>query len=240
MGAKIDNRIWLLITAVVAIAVLAGGWFLGAQPLVNSALESDQQRTTIQTQNETAKLQLSKLAAAKRDLTALESERDEVTASVPKSLAGADFLRSINAMATQNGVTVEEITFDNVTPYSAPTATAGGETAAPVDSSASPSASASATPTPTPVAGPATDPTITAENFVLVGVQLKVSGDSASLLNFAHAVQTGERLVLVNTFSIKSSQGEDGGVPSMDLGGFVYVLNTAAAAAAATTAPANG
>lgn len=239
MSTKIDNRIWLVITIVVALALLAGSWFIGAQPLMNSALASGAQLVSVQAQNDLTKQQLSKLAEAKRDLPDLEDERDRVVASVPSTLAGSAFIKSINEMAAARGVTVEELTFGAATPYSAPNASAGGETAAPVENGASASPSASvptADETAVPeVPGPATDPSVTASNFVLVAMTLKVSGARDALLAFANDIQTGDRLVLVNSFTVGAEGDTEGAAPTLELGGFVYVLNAAAAAAATPT-----
>lgn len=89
----------------------------------------------------------------------------------------------------------------------------------------------------TPVAGPATNPRITSNNFIVVPVQFSVTGDYSSVLNFVHEVQVGARLFLIsNLSSMGATDGKAVAVhgnksgPNVlqkvdaTVGGYVYVL----------------
>ena len=83
---------------------------------------------------------------------------------------------------------------------------------------------------------PVTDPLVTADNFVLVPVNITVRGGWNELLAFSHAVQTGQRLVLVTTLS---SASDEGGF-QFTLSGTIYALQRPGAPAVDTAADTEG
>jgi Tfp pilus assembly protein PilO len=212
---KLGTQIWSVITAVVVIALVAGGWFLGASPLLDAKGKSDTSRAEIAVQNDVLAAQIDALQEKKADLPQLEARAAELEDAIPGEVGGAVFIRSLNDLATASGVTLTSITISDGTAYEAPPEGEDIE-GAPV---------------------PMTNALITGENFVLVPVTIAVEGGWSELLAFVHAVQTGKRLVLVT--SLASSGGEEGSY-QFQLGGTMYALQRPGAPRIDTSGVAGG
>lgn len=195
---KLGTKIWGVITFVVAVGLVAGGWFLGVSPLLGVKATADQKRTAIATQNALLASQITALEAKEAELPELQARADSLERAVPSGVDGAAFIRDLNDLAIASGVTIASITITDGSAYEQPVAGADVE-GAPV---------------------PVTDPLITPENFVLVPVTISVTGGWNELLAFSHSLQTGQRLVLVT--SISSSSGDAG--YQFIIGGTMYAL----------------
>lgn len=219
---KLGTKVWGVITFVVAVALVAGGWFLGVSPLLGVKATADKNRTALATQNDVLAGQIAALEAKKAELPELQDRAVSLERSVPSEVDGAAFIRDLNDLANASGVTIQSIVITDGSVYGQPADGTDVE-GAPV---------------------PVTDPLITSENFVLVPVTVTVAGGWNELLAFSHALQTGQRLVLVT--SISSSAGESG--YQFILGGTMYalqrpggpVVDTTADTAGTATEPAAG
>jgi Tfp pilus assembly protein PilO len=182
---KLGTQIWGVITVVVVGGLVAGGWFLGAAPLLDAKAKADQSRTQIATQNALISAQITALEAKRAEMPDLEIRAAELEGAIPSEVGGGDFIRGLNDLATANGATIKSIAISNGSTYQPP---APGEDldGAPV---------------------PLTNSLITAENFVLVPVSVSVEGGWNELLAFVHAMQTGKRLVLVTSLSSSTIDG---------------------------------
>jgi Tfp pilus assembly protein PilO len=242
------NKLSFVIAIVAAVVVLAGGFFLGVQPQLASASANDTQRATIESTNATNRTELKRLEKQFTKLGGMRSELATLTASIPAKPNTPSFVKSVGDAADGAGVTVTAVTFSDAAAYTAPGQAAAGTDTTPT-ASASPSASASATATPSPSAtptGPATvtNEAITSSNFTVIPVSISVEGSYLNALAFTKAVQTGKRLFLVNSIvSAPKSTADDSGSSASTaedavwtLAGYVFVLDTTAAAAPATTA----
>jgi Tfp pilus assembly protein PilO len=196
---KFGTQIWGLITVVVVIAALAAGWFLGVSPQLTAQAQAESQRQAALAQNQGIRATIENLQKQKDNLPAYEKRAAELRVAIPSDLEGAAFIRSLNDLANASGVTIEQISINEIVAYSPP-----GET-----DKASPLA-------PDPV----TDSRITSDNFLLVPVSLSVSGGWNEVLAFTHGVQTGNRLTLVT----KVSTTGDGTTFTTTLDGAMYVL----------------
>lgn len=240
---KLDNRIWVLITVVLSGAILAAAWFLGVDPQLQAMSTASAQLASVQSANQAARSQVNALQAKNDELPQLTSQLRELQKSVPPGVAGAAFIGELNTMASSNGVQLTNLTLGAPQAYAPPVAEASaatpsaGSTPAP-SSSASPSPSPAATPsTPAldPKISPVTDGLITADNFVLVPVDLEVAGSQDGVLGFLKSLQRGPRLLLVTT--LDTQEENKGASRKLKVSGFVYVLRQSTAA---TTAAANG
>jgi Tfp pilus assembly protein PilO len=214
---SLGHQLKVLITVVIMIAVVAGGWMLGVQPALASALAADEARTQVLNQNEAMRAELAALEAAAAELPALEDDLAKLNASIPVSEDSSALLDGIHDLARKAGVVVDGVTLEDPQPYAPPAAPAAPATDDTAESD--PVAEAAVDPLQ-----PLTDPRITPANFVLVPVTVTVSGSFGDVLDFVRGVQTGSRLFLVNKLTSAADAEGDGSKFAATVGGFVYVL----------------
>lgn len=219
------NRLSLFVALAATLVVLAGGWFLGAQPQLAQASDNSAQQADIDATNARNRAELHRLEKAYTSLDATKAELAALRASIPSSTDTASLLTQLNGAGAASGVTVTSITIGDPKSYT-PVAAEPDASA-----SASPSAEATASAAPTAAATPAaptphSDAQITSANFVVVPVTVAVKGSYDQAIAFTKHVQNGDRLFLVNGLAATSS--DSGGAPmddqSWSLSGYVYVL----------------
>jgi Tfp pilus assembly protein PilO len=218
-------RLWLLGGVLVIVALLGGGWLVGAAPLLDAAAQAATSQQTAESQTHLMRLRLGQLQAASQRIDELKAQAAAGERAVPSRLDAEAFIRRVNEVAAKDGLTVGSIVPGDAQAYTSP-APAVVATGTPVG--AAPSASPSPTPAPsaaaaaaTPVTA-ATDPLITASDLVVIPITVTVQGSTAETLQFAHDIQNDERLFLVNGFSTTQS-GSGSGVAAT-LKGYVYAL----------------
>jgi hypothetical protein len=237
------NRLWIIggALATVAIAVLA--YFVGISPQLAQAKAADQQKTQAQAQLQQAELALASLKRQYASIGALTAQLAAVQQSVPGTTRVTDFVRQVQGQAAAAGAAIDSITVGEPTPYAQQAAAGTGAT-----STASPAATSAASPAATaaptaPASGPApnpsanatapavapplaTDPSVTASNFVLLPVSISASGAQPALMSFTKQLQeTGPRLFLVDSIDVNvGGAGAPGGASTASISGFIYVL----------------
>lgn len=234
-------RIWMLGSAIVALLVVAGGWFLGISPLLTAASAGKTETENVEATNAVQAAALAKLKQQYTGIDALKVDLAELRESVPADADIAGFLRELSAIATASGVTVETFTASDALPYAAPApevveeapaadatipegATATGETAETAPVAATTSAAGV----------PAAPVALDAANFISIPLGISVTGDSAQSLEFVSRLQSSERLYLLTDLSIAT---DDAGVVTTELTGYIYVMLSGASGAAS---PADG
>lgn len=205
---KLSTQVWGLLTFVVVVGVLAAGWFLGVSPQLAGQAQAESLRKSALAQNDGIRATIADLKDKQDQLAEFQSRDAELQRAIPSSVESAEFLSGLNALAAASGVTIEQISLNEVTPYTPPGAADASDLA------------------PAPV----TDSRINGENFYLVPVSISVSGGWAEVLAFTHGVQTNGRLVLVT----KVSTTGDGTTFTTTLDGAMYVLIRPEAPAAST------
>ncbi|BDZ45114.1 type 4a pilus biogenesis protein PilO [Naasia aerilata] len=216
MTLALDHRTKVLIAVVLMLALAVGGWLIGVQPALGSALAAAAQEADVCVQNDAARAQLAQLEEANKNLPALKEQLTALQQSVPSTPSTAALLADLNGLAASSGVAIDRFTVDASAPYTAPGTDATG--AAPADAAAAPAVD--------PKLVPLTDPRITETNLVVVPVSVDVSGGFDSVLGFLSGIQTSHRLFLVTRISSVSDadQGGDAGTVKATVAGFVYVL----------------
>ncbi|PZQ90468.1 MAG: hypothetical protein DI534_04485 [Leifsonia xyli] len=240
---KLGTQVWGLITVVVVIGVLAAGWFLGVSPQLTAQAQADSQRAAAVAQNQGIETTIADLKKKKADLASYEKRSAEIEKIIPSGIDGAAFIQTINDLASSTGVVVEQISLNDVVPYTPPAAApdaaatdgsksddAKTDDGAKTDSATTADAPAAAT-TSSGAPAPLTDSRITGANFLLVPVTVAVSGNWDQVLAFTHGIQTGDRLMLVTKVD---TSGENGTFKAT-LSGTIYVLIRPQAPAAAGT-----
>ncbi|MFJ2978556.1 hypothetical protein ACIPEP_06835 [Curtobacterium sp. NPDC087082] len=244
------NKLSLIVAGFAALALALGGWFVGVQPQLAAASTSAQQRSDIDSRNDTVRAELARLEKQYSELGTLKADLATLEASIPESTDTTPFIKELNQLAEANGLTISSLTFGDAQAYVPP-----ASTAAPADGSATaaaiPAPSATAEPTggsSTAVAAPktVTDPLITASNFIVIPVSVSVDGSDAQAMAFTSGVQKGARLFLVNSIGTGSTQGEttgdeapasaDTGSTTWTLSGFIFVLDGASGGTSGTVA----
>jgi Tfp pilus assembly protein PilO len=207
------NRLWIIGAVVTIVVIIGGGWIVGIQPQMTAITNADQKRVSVQLQNATNQALLIKLKKDYEGIAALKEQLSILRGAVPSSAQIPTFVTELNTLANSHQVTVKSIAVSDAKPYA-------------------PSVSSSGT---GPVVG-TTNAKITGTNFVLIPVQLSVSGSYAKVLDFVHQVQTGSRLFFVSTLTSSGSTDTKGTINTKrasaaspeqvdaTIGGLVYVL----------------
>src|SRR4051794_13009198 len=98
-----DNRIWGILTLLAVVALLAGGWFIGASPFIDAANAADGQRQDAINRNQQLQAELVALEKAKQDLPDMEAEAALLQESIPADTESSAFITSLNDMAGAYG-----------------------------------------------------------------------------------------------------------------------------------------
>jgi Tfp pilus assembly protein PilO len=205
----INLRIWGAACGAAAIAVLAGGWFLGVQPAFAAAADATQNANGIDAQNQATRVKLATLSKAAAKLDALEADNGVLLKSVPSVLKPNTFIRRIGEVAALDGVSVVSITPGDAVAYSPPASASGAAAAATAGGAPAPALAK-------------TDPLITAANFTAVPVNVSISGSPTAVLQFTHDIQNDERVFSID--GIQSTKNDDSADVTTSLSGYIYVL----------------
>jgi Tfp pilus assembly protein PilO len=199
-----SHRIISGLTIFLMVAVVAAGWFLIAQPQVAAAQAGGGQLSAAQSQISTAQAQLTALKAAKGKLPELKAKLASLRQSIPDNLDAAAFIREVSSLADAQGVKVTAVDVSDAVLYAAPGASATSTPVASPSASASPTPSASATAAPSTAAAETegwsapTDPAISSSDFATIPLSVTFNGPWSQVTAFVSALQTGQRLYLVN------------------------------------------
>jgi Tfp pilus assembly protein PilO len=211
------NRVWVFgaVSALIGIAVL--GWFVGISPQLAAVASTNQNRAIIMNQNRVSEVLLARLKRDYLGIDALKTRIASLQVAVPTSAQLSTFVTELNLLAARHKVTVKAIAISDAQPYTTPPAP-------PVSKNSAKTAVL-------------TNPKITPANFVVIPIQISITGVFGEVLDFVHEVQVGPRLFLVATLSSKTSMTSTSGVASVKkttkvgpttvdstIGGFVYVL----------------
>ncbi|TPW71721.1 hypothetical protein [Schumannella sp. 10F1B-5-1] len=245
---KLDNRIWYLLTALVCIALVAGGVLLGVQPQLGVIATAASDKSTIDSQLTDLRTKISDLKAASADKSGLESQAAEIRKKLPAGVDGAAFIAQLNSISAATGAAVQSLDVSPAVAYAPPAATAPAADPAAEGESASPSASPSETASaaaeaaaPVATDGPLTNGAVTASNFVVIKLSISLTGNRDQVLEFIRQLQDGDRLILITGVTLTQ---EEGGGTSATLDGNIYALSDTAASVVASDAaaatPTNG
>lgn len=236
------NRLWTIGAILAMIGIVAGGWFLGVQPQLDSAAAANDQRAGIARLNSVNEAALRKLQADDAKKGELQERLAALAASVPSQPDLPEFYAAADAVATANNVVLANVATGASMPYPDPGQQSGTKSASaqPSGSTSTPTPSPSgvstaaptATPAPTPSPGAptVTSPLITSTSFVAIPVTFSLTGNSADILNAVHGLQTAPRLFLINglTTAVPPPGSTLQGVQAT-VSGYIYVVLAASA-----------
>lgn len=204
---------WVIGSVLAIVAVVAAGWFIGISPQLAAASSANSQRTSVMAANARNEILLAKLKRDYQNIDALKNQVSTLQESVPTSADISSFVTELNTLANARKVTLKSITVSDAKPYTPATQLANKSG----------------------TAASQTNPKITSKNFVIIPVQIGVTGDYGKVLDFVNDVQQGRRLFLVSALSsmgstnakgVKGSPTITGGAQRVDssITGFIYVL----------------
>ena len=104
------DRLWSLGAGLLAVGVALGGWFGAISPSLDAAARADSDRSNVEMQNSVHETRLVALEDAAANISALHAEHAALTNGLPAGEEYAEFLRQVNALAQENGVTVSALT----------------------------------------------------------------------------------------------------------------------------------
>lgn len=224
------DRLWSLAAALLALSIAAGTWFGVIAPDLQAAATADSNRENVEMQNAIHETRIQALEQEAERIDEFRAERDGLAKGVPDGVEYAAFVRQLDALAAQSGITITAITTSEPVHYlptfeepvaeepAEPDATAdesSAETAeaapeAPVEAPASTDAPAAPLPYTSPLIGP--------ENLAAIQFSVSAEGNAASLTDFLNRLQTGERLLSVNTANLTDETVSDGSLPDEFVG----------------------
>lgn len=224
------TRLWIIGIALVAVVIIALGWFAGIGPRLAEARTADKERTAVEATNAAHEQTLLGLRELDEKLPELESELAELRVALPADTAVSTLLGQINQLAVENAVGIESITAGTPLEF----ATSPADPAAAAAPAEAPAASEDGDPPAADAATPAADAVPAANGLVSIPVTVSVTGDAEAVKAFIKGVQFGDRLYLVTDLTIDIS----GSGSKATLDGLVYVLPDEQAAESTDEGPA--
>lgn len=208
--------------ALASVVVLAGGWFLGASPLLAAAAASDLQVSNTRQLNELQAARLAQLQAVGTDLTTLEGDLDELRKILPAGADTDDFVGHLSALEAATGAKVASLT--SGMPVLVGTTvgeTDGGSASASDDASDESGGRGAATaPTPSDSTGSAK---LDVPGLLSIPLTLSVTGPDGAVRDFLARLQTDGRFVSISNLVIGVDSADDA-TTRLGITGNLFVL----------------
>lgn len=190
-----NNRIWILGTAILAIAIIALGWFLGISPKLAEAGIADTQTKDVTAVNDAYAIDLAGLIEQFEGLDEVKDELLAVRESMPDEGQYADFIRQLGTTSAVTGIEVLAIQFDIPSPW--------------VVGATTPIVGAPETPAATAVEGA----------LVVIPVSVTTRGPKVGQLGYIELMRTGSRLFVTTGFAMLK---EDETTHTLNMQGLIY------------------
>lgn len=215
-----DKRVWTIGAALLAVVLLAGGYFLGVSPQLSAASAADAERSAVEAQNDALAAELEVLKSDYESIDAFKADLAALREAVPDNAELSAFVAELDALAAESGVQLTGVTIAEAKPYSGPmNAAALVQPPGPVNAAAEAVAKAAETGDPADataaaaleeallrtITAPVESPNVTTQNFVAIPVVLTMAGEYPKLLDFVAGLQNGSRLTLVNALSLSQA-----------------------------------
>jgi Tfp pilus assembly protein PilO len=221
-----QHRIAVLLSVLIMLIIPVLGWFLVAQPQLAAAAIADKARLDAAAQIAASQQVVAQLKQDAAKLPELESDLDELRASIPAGVDPSGYIDGLSALAKVSDVQITELGVSDPLAYVPADPPAAATPPAPADTSGDASATPSATPTPVDVPGLVTNPLVNASNFVAIPVTVEVTGSNAAILHFVHGLQSGDRLFLVTELNTEPAADAGSGRILGKVTGYIYAIPT--------------
>lgn len=210
-------RLWVIGSLAMVVVLIGGGWLIEIAPQLAIASKANLDRRSAISYNNQNQILLAKLRKDYLNTDSIKNQLKTLRLSVPNSANIASFISELNLAATTDNVVIKSIQLSDAKPYT------------PIEPP--PSASRA-----TGASSPLINTKITPVNFVVIPLQILVTGNYDQVLKFIQGAQTGQRLFLVSTVSSGGSTVTPSVTvrPSLpansstsvdaSIGGYIYVL----------------
>ena len=210
-----DNRLWIVVTAIGSIAVVALGWFLGVSPQLSESAAASAQRVQVDVLNKGYSAQLEQLRADFEHVDQVKAELAQAQSQLPPNAAYPEFISELNSIASDHSVIVTNLAVTSTSVLTAPGAV--------------------------PPADP--DPTQTGVpngSTVAIATSITLTGAYEDLQDAASELQKGTRLFLVSGLDFLKDVGDEEETPSysLQIDGLLFVLTDGTTLVIDTAAPA--
>jgi Tfp pilus assembly protein PilO len=191
------TRKWSLLAAVLAVAVLAAGWFLLVAPKRTEATDLRNKAVAQQQANDQLVSQLEMLKQQQVELPQQRAELAVMRKQIPDNPALPTLVRNLTEAGRKVGVSIQSmapaapvalVSTTELTPVAAPATESSSESSS--------SESGTDTATPVPVAAPP------APSLFQVPLSLEVTGSYFELEQFVHRLEGLKRSLLVSGFTL--------------------------------------
>jgi len=197
-----SNRLWTIGAFAVIAALLALTWFIGVSPQLAVASTADRDRSAVETQNMANELTLAKLKADFEGIEDLRAELADARLAVPASMEQALLIGQIGDLAKRHDIDVTSLNFSSPTPF--------------VEAAAEDEELASAL------------TRVNSDNFLILPLDIQMTGKYGDIMDFINAIQVGPRLVLVHDLGMTDGVVKDSATVTMSASGEAFVLLDAA------------
>jgi Tfp pilus assembly protein PilO len=207
------SRLWGFGAILVIVALVGGTWFIGISPQLAAAAAANDSRETVKMQNAKHQITLAELEKQFGELDELRDELEQLRKAVPATAALPDMLRELHSLAAANGVAVSSVTVADPSTY------------APIENT---------TEDPELAAALAT---VSTGAFLVIPIDVGVTGLYQNVMAFIAGLQHGERLFLVHDINLSSGVMSTDSEVEVSVSGQVFVLLDVAPAPLANDQP---
>jgi len=113
-------RLSLILIAAFAVAILAGGWFLGVQPQVDRISAAETQTASIKQLNDVQQIKNTALRKDNDHLKEYKTQLHTAQQAIPATRSQQELINQFDAAATAANVTIRTLTFADASSYAAP------------------------------------------------------------------------------------------------------------------------
>ncbi len=184
-----STRIWTFATVIVIIIVIALGWFLGISPKLADAARFDADRTSVQAQNDLARVTLAQLQSDFERLDELRLELEGLRAEFPTDAAYDDAVEELLTELISADLTLQNVAINEPAPTTADVLEDGEA------------------PPPSEVDGDGVLPT---GSLLRVSVSVTVIGPLPAILSYIETLQESARFAIVSTGNYGRDAAGDG------------------------------
>ena len=190
------TRLWGVVSALLVLVILAGGWFLGVSPQLNRAATANEQLVQVQSGNELQRLTLAGLQQLEEQRPELEAQLADGRQAIPALAQFPPLLQELSDLAGASGVTLSN--------FSAQPA----QSFVPAEQYAE-------------IVPAGLDPA----TFITIPLRIEVEGSFGQVLDLVQRVQAANRYLLVSDLRVARPAAEDeAGLVTGTMSGLVFVL----------------
>jgi Tfp pilus assembly protein PilO len=195
---------WVFGTAILAVLMLIGAWFLAISPKLSAAADESDQTQAQQARVDQLQIQLAGLKHDFENIESFRTQLQDLQVQIPTDQQLSTLLRQVSTIATETSIVLTSVT------ASSPAAVVGTASA---DSAtaAAPAAAAATAPAPAQAV----------TGFYAIPIEVVVVGTYPNTVAFLDKLQTGNpRLILVSRIDLVRQEvtGAQGGVPALAAG----------------------